>query len=181
MFIMEQGNKIFSPNTTTEGTSNISRRDAVKKITSLGLGAAFLASPLKSIAETISPNEARVNKEYEQFITNQVNEITEIIESKAYYKILSNPYLAYCLHCLQTYLDKVSDPKNQRDVPEKIIGSIAHLVTPEFRAQAILFLEEQTKEKERLENKKISARKVLPLNKFKFDKGKNHEIANKNV
>jgi len=152
-----------------------SRRNFLKKTTLLG--ATILASPLTSIAEKIAPNESKGNIKYKQFIIDQVNKIKEIIANKTYNNILSNPYLAYCLYYLQSFLDQVSDPKNRHDVPEKIIGSVAHLITPEFRAQAILFLEKQTKDEERLKNKKISTNETLPLKKFNFGRGKNHEIA----
>lgn len=164
---MESGNKIFS-----------SRRDFLKKAALFG--ATALVSPLKSVAEKISPNpnKSKDKIKYEQFVLDQVNKIKEIIINKKYHDILSNPYLTYCLYYLQSFLDLVSDPKNQHSVPEKIIGSVAHLITPEFRAQAILFLEKQTKDRERLENKKISTKRVLPLKKFSFGGiGKNHNNA----
>ncbi len=175
---MESKNKI-----PPAGVENIkkapirpSRRDFLGK--TAFLGTTVLASPLAGMAEKISPDESGGNTEYEQFVVDQINEIKEIVANKKYRDILSNPYLAYCLYYLQSFLDQTSDPKNQRSVPEKIIGAVAHLITPEFRAQAILSLEEQTKDKERLEDKKISANKVLPLKKFIFGSiGKNHEIA----
>ena len=153
-----------------------SRRDFIRKAGLLG--ATFLASPLTGLAEKISRTESKDKLKYEQFIVDQVNKIKEIIAGKKYDQILSNSYLIYALYCLQSFLDQVSNPKNQHHVPEKIIGSIAHLITPEFRAQVILSLEERTKEKERQENKKISTNESLPMKNFIFGKkGENHNNA----
>lgn len=143
----------------------------------LTIGATVLASPLTGMAEKILPRELKGNIKYEQFISEQINKIKEIINHKKYDDILSSPYLVYCLYYSQSFLDQVSDPKNRHYVSEKIIGSVAHLITPEFRAQAILSLEEQTKDEECLENRKISTSETLPLKKFIFGQGENHNNA----
>ena len=148
--------------------NDLSRRDFLK-------GAVALASP--SLAKRIPHKESGNNPKYEQFITDQVNKIKEIIARKAYQDILANPYLVYCLYYLQSFLDQVSEPRNRHHVSEKIIGSVAHLITPEFRAQAIFSLEEQTKNEECLENRKISTSEILPLKKFTFGQGENHNNA----
>ena len=161
---MESKNKI-SP-------TGLSRRNF------LTMGATVLASPFTGMAEKISPHESKANIKHEQFVSEQINKIKEIINHKRYDGILSNPYLVYCLYYLQSFLDQVSDPKNRHHISEKIIGSVANLITPEFRAQGILFLEKQTKEKERQENKKISMNESLPMKNFIFGKkGENHNNA----
>ena len=155
--------------------ADTNRRDFLKRAT-LGV-AAVLVSPVIGIAEKISPSKLKEKIKYEQFVLDQVNKIKEIIIEQRYDEILSNPYLVYCLYYSRTFLGQISDPKNQEYVSEKIIGSVAHLVTPEFQAQVILALEKQTRNEESLKNKRISTNEIMPLKSFDFGKGENHEGA----
>ena len=127
---------------------------------------------------TTTENQAVIaNIKPEQFILNQIDKIKEIVLNNKYEQVFHNPYLAYALYYSQPFLDEVSNSKNQHDVSERIIGSITNFITPEFRRNAIIFIEKQTKEKENLQNKKISTNQNLPLKEFSFGFGKNHKDA----
>lgn len=155
-------------------SENPTRRKVLKQIVTLG--AIALVSPVLG-KEKLLPKEKSVDSvEQQQFIAVQIKKIKDIIENKMYAQILTNPYLASAIYYSQSFLKEISHPKKIH-VSEKIIGAIFHLITPEFRAQAILEFEKQTKDREVLENKKISKTEKPPLEYFNFDYKKNHQDA----
>jgi hypothetical protein len=165
------------PSLPPETEKDPSRRDFLKKAGYLG--AAALTADIIAKFSPISPKneQAKDDKKHEQFIIDQVNEIKKIIEGKKYNEILSNSYLASYFYYSQSFLDEISNSKNEDYVSEKIIRTITHLITPEFRKQVILELEKQTKEKELFENKTISTKEVAPLKDFSFAEGESHKDA----
>jgi len=160
-----------------EVETNISRRNFLKKISIGALGAAVSSLPFRGIAENDFPNRLDKLEGEEQFIDNQIDTIKEIIINKEYNKILSNTYLVYCLYYSQEFFDKFKNVNNPKYASEKIIKSVAHFITPEFRENSILYFEKQTKLKEHLENKKISTKEVAPLEKYAFGSGVSHNDA----
>ena len=134
---------------------------------------------LKSDKDFVAEQTINANKQEEvltpdELIKDQISKIKEIIESRRYKEILSNHYLAYSIYYSESFLRKISDPSKQETASEKIIGSIAPFITPEFREQAILFLAEETKKGEALGGNKISTYQVLPLKNYNLGTGFNH-------
>jgi murein DD-endopeptidase MepM/ murein hydrolase activator NlpD len=170
---MESANNISGGD--KRGNNDNSRRAFIKKIGVLG-ASAFI-SPLVGAMGESSSGESENDPKYESYITDEINEIKDIITNNNYEKILSNPYLAYTLYYSQEFLDTISNVKNQRHVYEKITGKILPFITPEFRKSAMLYFEKKTKDEENSENKKILTNEVVPLKNFRFGEGKGHKNA----
>ncbi len=150
-----------------------SRRGFLKKLAILGTAVAL--GPVISKAEGVISKEKNMTPE--AFIADQVQKIKDIISNKRYEKVKDNAYLASLLYYSQRFLSETTDPSRQHFIPEKIMAEVKSLITPDFRAAYLGYLEQVTKDKERLKNKKISSKEKVPLQKFSFGKGENHKDA----
>lgn len=120
-----------------------------------------------------SPDKISVEK----FVNSQIEDIKNIIVNKDYDKISSNPYLISALYYSQKFINQISNDKYQTSAAKKIMGQVANLIDNDFREGALQALEEQTKNLEKEQGKKISTTELSPLENLDYGHGINHNDA----
>lgn len=119
-----------------------------------------------------SPVAAAVTPTSRSFVETQKTLIAEAIATKDDRQILRNRYLASCIYYSDAFCKRVSNPVYQIDVPTKIVGSVAHLLTTDVRQWAAAALQQHTESVA-----SISEVEHQPLARFSFGHGTNHSDA----
>lgn len=133
---------------------------------------AMLGGLLFALIETRVGDEALHAASYpppRSFIEMHISYIIDAIKNKNGSEILRNRYLASCVYYSDAFCKRVANPAYQVDVPTKIVGGVAELITQDVRKWSAAVLQQHT-----IAVSDISHREHRPLSRFSFGHGVNH-------
>jgi hypothetical protein len=113
----------------------------------------------------------------EEFISQNINQIKDIINGEKYEEVINNPYLLSSLYYSQKFLKNISNEVNQRNMATKIIGPIVEDLSPEFKLGVIEHFKNLSQELEIEKGVELSKLEVTPLESLDFGHGIGHNDA----